>query len=134
MAYIAVGIGGIIGALLRYSLSLSMHAGWIGPFPAGTLTANWIGSFALGWFASRMARSETLPAWVRLGVGTGIIGSFTTFSTFSLEMVSLLQNGLQMYALLYGLLSLGGGLSMAWSGSRLANAGFKKQDRGMETP
>jgi CrcB protein len=113
---IAVGVAGMIGALLRYSLGLLVDGWWVGAFPLGTLLINIIGSFALGWLTAWANRVGNVPAWVKPGIGTGLIGSFTTFSTFSVETVTLVQQQLWGDAALYVGLSLFGGLFFAWAG------------------
>lgn len=132
MYAIIVGLAGIAGALLRYWLGLAVQSWWTSAFPAATLLANFIGCLVLGWFVSFTASSNTLPAWVRLGVGTGLIGSFTTFSTFSIETVELLRRGAWGLALAYVLLSFWGGLLMAWSGFQFARIQIEKR-AGVET-
>lgn len=121
MVYLAVGLAGAIGAVFRYWLGEAVHGWWSHPFPFGTLIINYIGCIALGWFTAVMSRKPAFPSWLRTGIATGLIGSFTTFSTFSVETLTLLQNGQWMLALLYVLLSLWGGLLLAWWGLREAD-------------
>jgi CrcB protein len=88
----AVGVGAALGALLRWQLSA-----WLNPIsdsvPAGTLAANLIGGYLVGiavaWFAQH---PDISPAW-RLFAITGFLGGLTTFSTFSAEVVEMLQQG-----------------------------------------
>lgn len=115
----AVAIGGLIGAILRYGL-----ASWIvfppNTFPAATLSINWIGCFALGWLFTLTSGGWNIhPSW-RLGIGTGLIGSFTTFSTFSVDTIALCQHGSVPAALLYVLLSVVGGIALTAAGWKLA--------------
>ncbi|GGE27406.1 putative fluoride ion transporter CrcB 1 [Marinithermofilum abyssi] len=118
MQILAIGCAGVIGAWLRYGLGLVVIGGWVAGFPLATWIANGIGSFVLGWWnTSRWAKA--LPESVRSSVGTGLIGSFTTFSTFSVETLQLLQNGRWAIAGLYLFLSFAGGLAMAWLGFRV---------------
>jgi CrcB protein len=128
--YIIVGIAGIIGALLRYYLGLWVHQWWIYSFPFATLITNYLGCFALGWFTTWAANSK-FPAWLRTGLGTGLIGSFTTFSTFSVETMQLIHQHLWGIAFLYVLLSLWGGLLMAHWGYHLAQTRYEKRQKGM---
>ncbi|WP_243291518.1 fluoride efflux transporter CrcB [Bacillus sp. FJAT-47783] len=113
--YLAVGIGGVIGALLRYVISVYLTKA-TAPFPLGTMFVNFVGSFTLGFFTARWIEKKLLPSYIRTGIGTGLIGSFTTFSTFSVEFVQLLQEGHIIYALLYSSFSLVGGLTLAFFG------------------
>lgn len=121
MLYIAVGIAGMAGALLRYYLSIAIGADGGASFPAATLIINLIGCFVLSWFTFGVGTLNKLPAWFRVGFSTGLIGSFTTFSTFSVETVQLARQSLWGTAAAYVLLSVWGGLVMAWAGYRAAN-------------
>lgn len=117
----AVGLGGIIGALLRYGLSISMQSNMTAEFPLATLLANYLGCFALGWFNTYLAKIKSVPVWLQLAFGTGLIGSFTTFSTFSLETIELIFREKYSFALLYVTASLFGGLVLVWFGSKMAH-------------
>lgn len=119
MIYITVGLFGMIGALLRYYLGVTINAWWVYSFPLGTLIINFLGAFILGWFTYSITKTKC-PEWFRLGFGVGLIGSFTTFSTFSVETLTLLNNGLIINALLYVLLSLLGGLLFSFLGYKLS--------------
>lgn len=116
----AVGLFGIAGALLRYLGGLWVRDWWALPFPLGTLLINYAGCLVLGWFAAWAAFRPKLPDWLRLGLGTGLVGAFTTFSTFSVEAVSLVQTGRPGTALLYVLASGLGGFALAWLGYGIA--------------
>ncbi|MDD9893983.1 MAG: fluoride efflux transporter CrcB [Gammaproteobacteria bacterium] len=85
---LAVALGGALGASLRWALTLWLPAA---QFPWPVLVANLSGSFAIGmvWAA---AEGAVLPAAVRLFLVTGLLGALTTFSTFSLDVVYLLQH------------------------------------------
>lgn len=90
---LAVASGGAIGALLRWGLSL-----WLSQpgshWPLGTLLANGIGAYAIGVLAALSATSAALSDTTRLFLMVGLLGGLTTFSTFSLEAVQLLQRQL----------------------------------------
>ena len=92
MAVLAVAVGGGVGALARWMLSYQLNA-YFPAIPPGTLAANIIGGyivgFAIAFFASR---PEIAPEW-RLLIITGFCGGLTTFSTFSTEVVMLIQQG-----------------------------------------
>ncbi len=115
----AVGLAGSVGALLRYEAGLWTHSWWPFTFPLATLAINLTGCLALGWFTAWAARRPGLPEWLRLGIGTGLIGAYTTFSTFSVETLTLLRDGQAGAAALYVGASLIGGLAFAWAGFRL---------------
>ena len=114
-ASLSVALGGGIGALARYQLGRAMTA-WLGPnivmtFPFPTLAVNAIGSLLMGLLAGWLAlRGDGLGMQgdqLRLLLGVGLLGGFTTFSAFSLEMVLLVERGNYGLAGLYVLLSLG---------------------------
>ena len=121
VATLNVAIGGAFGAALRYQLGRSM-TGLLGPtamtaFPWATLAVNAIGSllmgFLAGWLASRGGQGGEQ---LRLLVGIGLLGGFTTFSAFSLELVLLIQRGQLALAVLYALLSVALGVSGLFAG------------------
>jgi fluoride exporter len=106
-AYLLVGIGGAIGAMLRYGFSSVVGRLWPSDFPFATLAINVIGSLAMGVLVGFFAR--TLPPWQeqgRLFVAVGILGGFTTFSAFSLDAITLVERGALVPALLYAALSV----------------------------
>ncbi|WP_042463361.1 fluoride efflux transporter CrcB [Neobacillus dielmonensis] len=122
MNYLLVGIAGIIGALLRYLVGIYFGHWWFHDFPLATFIINMVGSFLLGWFTNLLPRFRLHPH-VITALTTGLIGSFTTFSTFSVETVQLISTDKWGTALLYVLLSLWGGLLFSWIGYR---AGLKE--------
>ncbi len=118
--YLAVSSGGFIGAALRYWLS-TLIITRPGEFPGVTLFINISGSFALGLFLTLAV--EYFTAWPvewRLFFGTGLLGSYTTFSAFSVEVLTLFRNGFAGTGLLYSAASLAGGMLMVYSGYRAA--------------
>jgi CrcB protein len=125
-----VGLGGIIGALLRYYLGIWSLEWTHTLFPTGTFTANMLGSFVLGWLTTRIIQNKVVHPYLATALGTGIIGSFTTFSTFSVETVQLIQTGHWQIALLYVLLSLFIGLFMSWAGYNIGKIFSKKNNGG----
>jgi len=90
LVYIAVG--GAAGALLRYWASGVAHRVWGSGFPWGTLSVNLIGSFIIG-FLWGMFESMVVSQQARIFLFVGLLGSFTTFSTFSLESFHLIRDG-----------------------------------------
>lgn len=103
--FLYVAMGGALGAVMRYSLGL-----WLinmsKLFPFGTLIVNILGSFLLGvLFAWQYQQTETnQQLWLFLGVG--VLGAFTTFSAFSLDVVMLIQQGEAFKAIIYALTSV----------------------------
>lgn len=99
--YLAIALGGALGSVLRFAMNEAVSARFGRAFPWGTLSINVIGSFLIGLLAVILVeRLEVSPA-VRLGLMVGVLGGFTTFSSFSLEVVQLMQNGAFLRALLY---------------------------------
>lgn len=96
MLVVGVMLGGALGALTRYLVTLSVQ-GWMqaGPwpsFPLGTLVVNVAGSFLLAFLTELGLRGWVPPVW-RVALGTGFLGALTTFSTFELEAHLLLRSG-----------------------------------------
>ena len=87
-----IATGGAAGAVFRYGLSSGI-AHWFGKgFPLGTLTVNIVGSGLMGFLYVLMLQRVVSEEW-RLGLLTGLLGAFTTFSTFSVETLNLVQDG-----------------------------------------
>lgn len=117
MYYIYIVIFGMLGALSRYGLSVWMD---MVDFPLATLAINLLGCFLLAFMTQYVARVTSLSYKFMSAVGTGLIGSFTTFSTFALESSTLIQMGDYIYAGTYIFSSLFGGLLMCIFGYRLS--------------
>jgi CrcB protein len=92
--------GGAAGSGARYLVSIGMLR-WLGDrFPHGTLVVNLLGSFLLAALMHVGLKSELMSPTLRLALTTGVLGGFTTFSTFSYETLRLAQSGAQGLALL----------------------------------
>lgn len=128
MAYFAIGIGGMFGALARYGLTLIIAESTLSVFPYGTLCVNLIGCFLLPFIAYGSLLKWQLPRQYLLGINAGFIGSFTTFSTFSVETLSLLRNGEFLLVFAYVLISVCMGLAFSWAGLTIANKLFQEKD------
>jgi CrcB protein len=98
-----VGLGGVVGALLRHAVGQAID---YEAFPLATLTVNVVGSFVLGLLTFSAVGDEVL-----LFVGTGACGSFTTFSSFSVGVVQLWENGRYALSVGYAAISLVGALA-----------------------
>ena len=101
-AMLLVGAGGAIGAMARYGMSVLIGRFWPMSFPLATLLVNIIGSTCMGLLIGLLVR--TLPAAapeIRLFVAVGVLGGFTTFSSFSLDTISLIERGELAQAALY---------------------------------
>ena len=119
-ASLYVALGGAIGAVTRYQLGRGLTA-VLGPqavssFPWATLTANVVGSLAMGILAGWLARHSAGGEHLRLLLGVGLLGGFTTFSAFSLEMMMLIERGQAMTGLAYALVSVLAGVSALYLG------------------
>ncbi len=125
MNIVSLAMGGFFGSISRYSLGEWLHTEQ--GFPIGTLLVNLLGCLILGWFFTMSTtRWEKISPQLKLGLGTGFIGSFTTFSTFSVETLHLLSQGKLGFALVYVLTSVGGGILLALAGVQIAALGSKK--------
>ena len=89
LGFLFVGIGGALGAMLRYAISLIPYKQ---EFPLLTLIINILGALLIGYITG-LALKRDIPQNLSLFLKTGLCGGFTTFSTFSLEAYNLLQNG-----------------------------------------
>lgn len=118
---LVVGFGGFIGANLRYWLGGLIQARSGGVFPLGTLVVNVSGSFVLGALLALALRENWSPGW-RLFLGVGVLGGYTTFSTFTHETLGLLSDGSHRWALLYVLGNVVLGVLAAWLGVVAARA------------
>ncbi|GLO67371.1 MULTISPECIES: fluoride efflux transporter CrcB [Oceanobacillus] len=120
-----VMLGGFIGSILRYLLGewMSSNSG----FPIGTFFINLIGCFALGWLLTFFARKHYVRKEWSLLFGTGLLGSYTTFSTFSVETILLLQSAEYMLAVIYVLGSVVLGVGLAYFGACIALTSKKEE-------
>jgi len=120
-----VGLGGFVGSILRYLIS-----SWVPSLidtialPIGTIVVNIVGCFILGFLSSR---ADTLPGFsetTQVFLMVGILGGFTTFSTFGNETAVLLRNGQSLHALANILLQVVPGIASAWFGYVLGRQTF----------
>ncbi len=115
-----IGIGGFIGAVARYLLSGLFYNIFGDRFPYGTFAVNIIGCLLLGFFLTLTEGKFIISPQVRSFFAIGILGAFTTFSTFSYETFALLQSGLYSSAILNIILSVIISLAAVWGGIILA--------------
>lgn len=103
MYWLAVAMGGAVGAMGRAGIAAMLTTA--GAFPWQTFAANTIGSLTIGVVWAALVKAEASPLWSAFLI-TGVLGGFTTFSTFSLETVQLFEQGAWQTALGYVALSL----------------------------
>ena len=113
---IAIAAGGAIGAVARYLLAISVQMRWPGPFPAGTFVVNVTGCLLIGILAGTLETRAAFSPSVRLFIAPGILGGFTTFSTFGLETVAAITQGQMGIALANIGLSVLAGLAAVAAG------------------
>lgn len=128
MHYLFIGIGGAIGATLRYIVSILFFTNETFVFPFATVTVNLCGCFLLGLLSSGFESTIKIDPKYLSAIKTGIIGSFTTFSTFSVEMIDLLHQKYYFSAVSYMLISAIFGLAFAYFGMYIGKGiGERKQ-------
>ena len=121
MTYVFIGIGGIVGSLLRFLLLSISVSIWGMGFPIGTLITNMIGALLLGIFTKKFSESGKMNPQLKVAIRTGAIGSFTTLSTLSTDAVLLLNRGSYFFAFLYVFFSLIGGLAAIYLGFKMVD-------------
>jgi CrcB protein len=120
--------GGIVGCLARYLTTSALptpHAGW----PTGTFVVNLVGCLALGLLLEHLSRrgpDADRQGLLRLGLGTGMIGTFTTYSTFAVEIDLLVRDGAPCLAAGYAASSVIGGLLAMAAGVGIAAASTRR--------
>lgn len=119
---IAIAAGGALGSLARYGMSNAVYALLGRGFPWGTLAVNLLGSFLMGLlFVLLLERLSLGPEW-RGAVLIGFLGAFTTFSTFSIETLNLLESGAMLAAFLNMVVSVWLCVLLCWAGMILARS------------
>lgn len=124
MNWLAVAIGGALGAVLRFAAVGYFTPSLSDRFPLGTFIVNMLGSLLIGVAYVILVEKTALNAEWRLFFITGVLGGFTTFSAFSLEMLQLWQEGHILNAILYASSSVILGLLMAFAGMAITQKIF----------
>ncbi len=115
-----IAAGGALGAVMRFWVSSAVYA-WLGRgFPWGTLSVNLLGSFIIGLAFVMLTERLMVGSEIRAFIMIGFLGAFTTFSSFSLETLALMQEGLLLKAAMNILISVVLCIIATWSGMLLA--------------
>lgn len=116
---ILVGIGGAIGSIIRYVISILSNKFWHSNFPIATFSVNILGCVLIGLLFAAAEKQNIINQDLKLLLITGFCGGFTTFSTFSLENIQLLNTGQILPFSLNIILSVGIGIFGVWAGLNL---------------
>ena len=118
MSWMAVAFGGALGSLARHGVNHIVQARWLtGRFPVGTAVVNLVGCLVIGLLAGLLASDRlSLRDTTRQFIFVGVLGGFTTFSTFGLDTLTLVRGGSTMSAALNVVLQVIGGLAAVWVG------------------
>lgn len=117
---LAIAVFGTLGCWARYGQTILLQDVYGRNFPVAVLSINVLGSFLIGFLFIETLEVLTLGPALRTGVLTGFLGGYTTFSTFELETMLLVENGQALKALLYVLLSVGLGFVGVLCGAYMA--------------
>ena len=118
---VLIAMGGLLGTLSRYALSTWVDERSHSSFPYGTMAVNLAGCFAAGFLFPLLERAAVSPD-LRLGVFTGFLGGFTTFSAYGLQTIVLAQGSMWSLATVNVLVSNVVGLVMVWMGGSLSRS------------
>lgn len=120
MSWLAVAVGGAIGSVARHAVNRAVVDRWPSALPVGTALVNLVGCFVIGLLAGLIASDRIVfrPYW-REFVFVGLLGGFTTFSTFGLDTFLLARNQPTSYAVANIVGQVAGGLLAVWVGYRL---------------
>lgn len=122
MTYLWIGVGGAVGAMARYALGDALAARFGRDFPYGTLVVNLTGSLLIGLILTLLLDRGMANSTSRQLLVVGVLGGYTTFSSFSYETMTLLQDGRPARAALYVASSVLLGLAACYAGFLLARA------------
>lgn len=120
LTYLAIAVGGTLGCWARYAMTNLVQAVYGRDFPYATLSINLLGAFLMGFLFIETLDRLTISPILRTGILTGMLGGYTTFSTFEMETFLLVERGEGWKALLYIILSVGLGFLCAFGGAAIA--------------
>ena len=121
MPYLLAALGGVLGALARWGVGTALPVS-PGSWPWATLLVNLTGCFLIGALLAALAARPPEPAWVRPFAGVGVLGGYTTYSAFAVEVVGLGKDGAVATAAGYVLASVLGGVVAVALGAMFLNA------------
>ena len=113
---IAIAIGGAVGSVLRFMVATNVHRFMGKDFPYGTLTVNVLGSLLMGFLFIMLVERQISSVELRSGILFGLLGAFTTFSSFSFETLALMESGDWAKALVNVFVSVSACLLATWIG------------------
>jgi CrcB protein len=120
--FIAVALGGALGSLARYSIDRLIERRSFAIFPWSTFTINATGCLLIGLVIAALVDRDHTPAWLRLGLVMGVLGGYTTFSTFAQETLDLIEEGRLDVATFYAFGSLTVGVLAVFLGMQIGRA------------
>jgi len=120
--YVAVALGGVVGCVARYGVTQAVQLFYGKSFPLATLVINVSGCLAMGFLFYLTLERVSMSPSLRVAILTGVLGGFTTFSTFAMEALLLAEDGETGYAVSYILLSVFLGLGAAYLGAWCARS------------
>jgi CrcB protein len=115
---LAVALGGALGAVARYSLDRLIERRTFSLFPWSTFTVNVSGCLVIGFIVAALVDRHHTPAWLRVGLVMGVLGGYTTFSTYAQETFDLVDENRLGLALAYALGSVVAGVAAVFVGIR----------------
>ena len=128
MDYLAVAIAGFLGTITRAALGKAIRALVVSVFPVGTLIINLTGCFILSFFLTLTLKRIEINPKLRLAIGTGFLGAYTTFSTFAVDSINLIKSHQMWVSLAYILGTSLGCVALAWLGAAASRALTKTRD------
>ena len=122
MNLVGIAIGGAIGSVLRYLIQVQSNHWFGSEFPYGTFIVNVVGSLLIGFLSFVLVERVSVPEEIRFAILVGVLGGFTTFSTFSLDTLNFILQGNYSVAMGNVLLNVGICLLACFLGLSLARA------------